>query len=45
MDGVDPGWKVPAELMGKTAYHQLDDFSDLEAFLLDRKKIALDVPN
>ena len=33
MEGVDPGWKVPAELIGKTAYHQWHDSAKLTAYL------------
>lgn len=33
MEGVDPGWKVPAEMMGKSASHGLQDTDQLAAFL------------
>jgi len=33
MEGVDPGWKVPAELMGKAGTHGLQDTDQLAAFL------------
>lgn len=37
MEGVDPGWKVPAELMGKTAHHGLTDTAQLAAYLASKE--------
>lgn len=37
MRGVDPGWRVPAELMGKTAHHW-GDYDSLTAFLATRSQ-------
>lgn len=35
MQGIDPGWKVPAELMGKTAYHGGAEADRLLAYLAE----------
>jgi cytochrome c-type protein NapC len=41
MEGVDPGWKVPADLMGKTAYHEWHDRAKLASYLSKVGTIAL----
>ena len=36
MEGVDPGWKVPAELQGQTAHSGLTDAGQLAAYLASK---------
>ncbi|ATN37706.1 cytochrome C (plasmid) [Rhizobium sp. ACO-34A] len=38
MEGVDPGWKVPAELVGKTANHRMEDLDRLLAYLTESER-------
>lgn len=45
MEGIDPGWKVPAELMGKTAYHDIQDVKKLEAFVASEPGFTAAVPD
>jgi cytochrome c-type protein NapC len=40
MEGIDPGWKVPAELQGKTAFHGWADGDRLAAYLESSRMAA-----